>query len=69
MHANDSYLVRITNVVSAAGLFTWELCRGDGLEVIHRSAKAFPTRMEALFDSAQDAAVLTLLAVQHLPLC
>lgn len=69
MKANDSYLVRITSVANAAGLFTWELCRGDRLEVIHRSTKAFPTRTEALFDSAQSAAVSTLLAIQNLPLC
>ena len=68
MHTNDCYLVRIKSVVNAAGLFTWEVCRGDGLEVIHQSAKAFPTRMEALCDSAQDAAVLALLAMQNLPL-
>lgn len=68
MGENDSYVVRITSLVNAAGLFTWELCRGDGLQVIQRSTKAFPTRIEALFDSAQNAALLALSAIQNAPL-
>jgi hypothetical protein len=37
-------------------LFICEICRGDG--VIQRSTKSFPTRIEALLDSAHDSAVL-----------
>ena len=68
MDKNDSYLVRVTGCGVASGSFTWELCRGDGLLVIQRSTKTFPTRVEALFDSAQNAAVLALDMVHHLPL-
>jgi hypothetical protein len=60
MHENDSYVVRVTSPANAAGLFTWELCRGDGLLVLQRSTKAFPTRVEALFDSAQNATLLAI---------
>jgi hypothetical protein len=57
--SNENYLVRVTPLANAAaGLFTWELCRGDDLLVIQRSPRTFPTRLEALFDSAQNAAVL-----------
>ena len=64
MRESDSYLVRITTLAGATGSFVWEVCRGDGLQVIQRSTKAFPTRVEALFDSAQSAALLVL---QQLP--
>jgi hypothetical protein len=57
--SNDNYVVRVTSLANAAaGLFTWELCRGDDLLVIQRSPRTFPTRVEALFDSAQNAAIL-----------
>jgi hypothetical protein len=68
MYENDNYVVRVTSLVNAAGLFTWELCRGDGLLVLQRSTKSFPTRVEALFDSAQNATLLALGAIHHLPL-
>ena len=56
--SNDNYVVRVTSLANAtAGLFTWELCRGDDLLAIQRSPKTFPTRVEA-FDSSQNAAVL-----------
>jgi hypothetical protein len=64
MGTNDSYLVRVKNLADVAGSFTWEVCRGDGLLVLLRSTKTFPTRVEALFDSAQNAAVLALATVQ-----
>jgi hypothetical protein len=55
--SNDSYVLRVTSLVNAAaGSYTWELCRGD--DVIQRSPRSFATRVEALFDSAQNAAVL-----------
>jgi hypothetical protein len=68
MSENDSYIVRVMGVANAGGLFTWELCRGDSPTVLQRSTKTFATRIEALFDSAQNAAVLALGAIQHLPL-
>jgi hypothetical protein len=68
MDADDSYVVRVTGLVNATGLFTWELCRGDGLQVLQRSTRSFPTRLEALFDSAQTTAALVLGALQNLPL-
>jgi hypothetical protein len=64
MHENDDYLVRVKSLPNAAGSFIWELCRGDGRVVLQRSTKTFPTRVEALFDSAQKAAVLMLDPVQ-----
>lgn len=69
MYETDSYVVRVTSLADAVGVFTWELCRGDGLLVLQRSTKTFPTRVEALFDSAQIAALLALGEKPHLPLC
>jgi hypothetical protein len=66
MFENDSYVVRVISLTNAADLYTWELCRADGL-VIQRSSKTFPTRVEALFDSAQCAVALTLGPVPHFP--
>jgi len=57
---NDDYLVRVKALTNDAGLFTWEICSGDGLLVLQQSPNTFPTRVEALFDSAQKAAVLKL---------
>ncbi len=68
MYANDSYVVRVTSPANAAGSFTWELCRGDGLLVLQRSTKAFPTRLEALFDSAQNATLWAIGAEHNRPL-
>ena len=68
MSADDNYLVRVTGFAGAAGLFIWEICQGDGVLVLQRSTKTFPTRVEALFDSTRGAAVLALEMVQHLPL-
>jgi hypothetical protein len=67
--ANDSYLVRVKSLADVTDSFTWELCQGDGLLVIQRSTKAFPTRVEALFDSVQNTTSLALGATQYLPLC
>jgi hypothetical protein len=58
MDANDSYLVRVKSFADGAGSFIWELCHGDGLLVLQRSAKAFPTRVEALLDSVRSATSL-----------
>src|SRR5262249_30872483 len=55
MSENDTYLVRITSVACATGSFIGEICRGDGLTVLQRSTKNFPTRLEALFGAAQNA--------------
>ena len=68
MYESDTHLVRVTNVVGDAGSFIWEICRGDGLVVLQRSTKTFPTLIQALLDSAQSAVVLALDAVQHFPL-
>ena len=64
----DSYFVRVTSLVGATGLYIWEVCRGDGAVVIERSAKGFPTRVEALLSSAQGAAVVALETLQQIPL-
>lgn len=68
MCGNDNYVVRVTSLAGAAGLFIWEICHGDGLMVLQRSAKAFPTRVEALFDSAQNATALALDMTHYIPL-
>jgi hypothetical protein len=68
MRQVDNYLVRITAVAGATGDFIWEVCRGDALHVFQRSPKAFPTRIEALFDSAQSAARLALEQLPNVPL-
>jgi cystathionine beta-lyase/cystathionine gamma-synthase len=58
MYETDNYIVRVTSIRDDPGSFTWELCRADSLLVLHRSMKTFPTRIEALFDSAQSATLL-----------
>jgi hypothetical protein len=58
MCKNDNYLVRVTSLADTTGSFVWELCQADHLAVLQRSTKAFPTRVEALFDSALNAGVL-----------
>jgi hypothetical protein len=68
MYQSDTHLVRVTNATGDAGSFIWEICRGDGLLVLQRSTKTFPTLIQALLDSAQSAVVLALDSVQHLPL-
>jgi len=60
--ADDTYLVRITRVGSAASPFIWEICSHDGLLVLLRSRKTFRTQIEALFDSTASAARLELSA-------
>jgi hypothetical protein len=60
--ADDSYLVRITRVGAAASPFIWEICSHDGVLVLLRSMKTFPTRIEALFDATASAARLELSA-------
>jgi hypothetical protein len=68
MLEDDSYLVRVTTLAGATGSFIWEVCRGDALQVLQRSTRAFPTRVEALFDSAQSAALLVLEQLPTVPL-
>jgi hypothetical protein len=63
MYESDGYLIRVTSPKEAAGLFIWELCRGDGGPVVERSPKTFPTRIEALFDSARNASALEFMRV------
>lgn len=58
MCKNDNYLVRVTRLPDSADTFTWELCQGDSLLVLQRSTRTFPTRVEALFDSARKATLL-----------
>lgn len=58
MCKNDSYLVRVTSLADSADSFTWEVCKGDPLLVLQRSSRTFPTRVEALFDSASKAFLL-----------
>jgi len=65
---DDSYLVRVTGLAGATGLFIWEICRGDGGLVLLRSTKGFPTRIEALLNSAQGAAALALETLHQIPL-
>lgn len=65
---NDSYLVRVKSRAGVADAFIWEVCRGDSLLVFQRSTKTFPTRIEALFDSAQNAAALAPDMAHRLPL-
>lgn len=64
---NDSYLVRVTSLAGASGLFIWEICRRDSERVLQRSTKSFPTRVEALLNSVQDAAALALETVHQVP--
>jgi hypothetical protein len=58
VYERDGYLIRVTSPKEAGGLFIWELCHGDDGPVVQRSLKAFPTRVEALFDSARNASAL-----------
>ena len=67
MCENDTYLVRVTTVAGTTDSFIWEICHGDGLRVLLRATKTFPTRTEALFDSARNVAVLALDTVQDSP--
>lgn len=60
--ADDTYLVRITRVGSAASPSIWEICSHDGLLVLLRSRKTFRTQIEALFASTASAARLELSA-------
>ena len=62
----DSFLVRVIDLMN--GSFSWELCQRDGRLVLQRSATTFPTRVEALFDSAQGTARLMLDQLDHGPL-
>ena len=56
MCKSHNYVVRVTSLADTTDLFVWELSRADHL--LQRSTKTFPTRVEALFDSAQNATVL-----------
>jgi hypothetical protein len=60
MHENDNYLVRVRRFADAKPPFGWEFCRGAASHVVQRSTQTFATRVEALIDSAQIAAVLVL---------
>lgn len=64
MYENNTYLVRVATVAGTTDSFIWEICRGDGLQVLLRATKTFPTRIEALFDSARKVAALALDTVQ-----
>ena len=59
----DGYVVRVMGLLN--GSFTWELCRCGGRLVLQRSPKSFPTRVEALFDSAQSAIALVQGEARH----
>lgn len=50
----------MTGLTGTTGLFVWVICRGDGGQVLLRSTKAIPTRIEALLNSAEDAGALVL---------
>lgn len=63
---NDGYLVRVTSLAGVTGLFIWEICRLDGTQ-IQRSTKSFPTRVEALLDSAREAAALASETLPQIP--
>jgi len=63
---NDGYLVRVTSLAGVTGLFIWEICRLDGTQ-IQRSTKSFPTRVEALLDSAREAAALAFETLPQIP--
>ena len=54
------YLLRITRRGPSTAPFGWQIIReSDSIEIAH-SAKTFPTRVEALADSARVAAPLAL---------
>lgn len=67
MAGNDKYLVRVATIAGATGSFVWEICQGDGLAVIKRSTTTFPTRVEALLDSARNASALALEVAHSIP--
>ena len=69
MCKDDSYIVRVKSLADTTGSFVWELCRADHLSVLQRSTKTFPTRVEALFDSAQNATLLAFGGERHSPSC
>jgi hypothetical protein len=50
------FIVRISR--SGAGAFDWQISRKDDSVVVHRSKRTFPTRLEAILDSARAAAAL-----------
>jgi hypothetical protein len=58
MRKNDNFVVRVTSLADSADSFTWELCQGEPLLVLQRSTRSFPTRVEALLDSARKATLL-----------
>jgi len=58
MCKHDGYLVRVTSIADSGDSFTWELCQSEPLLVLQRSTRTFPTRVEALFDSARKATLL-----------
>jgi hypothetical protein len=57
------YLVRIARRGPEAEAFGWHICHNDDSHVIQRSAKTFPTRVEALLDSVRVAASLALVVI------
>jgi hypothetical protein len=67
MSVKDGYLVRVVGLTGAAGSFIWEICRTEGLHVVVQSKKSFPTRVEALLDSARDGAALVLETLPQIP--
>jgi hypothetical protein len=57
------YLVRITRRGPEAEAFGWHICHNDGSQVIQRSTKTFPTRIEALLDSVRVASSLAMVVM------
>jgi hypothetical protein len=68
MLSDASCIVRVVSLPDATGSFIWEICREDDVVVVERSKQSFPTRLEALLDSAKAGAALALEAVQQVPL-
>jgi hypothetical protein len=60
MSRPSHYLLRITRRGPSTAPFGWQIIRQQDSIEIARSAKTFPTRVEALADSARVAAPLAL---------
>jgi len=58
MTGRDEYAVRITRRGTASEPFGWEIVRKADASAVARSSRIFPTRTEALADSARAAAPL-----------
>jgi hypothetical protein len=60
MSQPSDYLVRISRRGPSTAPFGWEIVRQNDSIEIARSAKTFPTRVEALADAVRAAAPLAL---------